>query len=226
MDALVTARRHTAMPQKEITNGVARFASEEKIANVSRKLHALQNQCTDCNICEVACSLIHSPEGEVNPLLSRLRIDHAPSVATKNAPHGLGFIAAICHHCGNPPPCAEVCPTDAFYYDPKTMAAIIDHDLCIQCMECVPACPFDVVFVASDGELLKCDLCGGEPACVKACSTRPELLNEGKQYDRLPVLFYENNAAFRKIVRKKPDVRDEVGMMEAMLERGEISSGA
>ena len=51
----------------------------------------------------------------------------------------------------NPPPCAEVCPTDAFYYDPETKAAIIDQDKCVQCMECVPGCPFDVVFVAPSG---------------------------------------------------------------------------
>ena len=93
-------------------------------------------------------------------------------------------------------------------------------------MECVPGCPFDVVFVAPSGELLKCDLCGGDPVCVKACSTRPELLNPGKQYNRMPVLFYEEQAEFNRKSREEPVARDEVGMMQAMLERGEISSGA
>jgi Fe-S-cluster-containing dehydrogenase component len=90
----------------------------------------------------------------------------------------------------------------------------------------VPGCPFDVVFVAPTGELLKCDLCGGDPVCVKACATRPEMLNEGKQYVRLPVLFHETQAEFNALSKQVPERRDEVGMMQAMLERGEISSSA
>ena len=151
---------------------------------------------------------------------------YAPSKPSKINPAGLGFVSEICHHCGNPPPCAEVCPTDAFYYDPETQCAVIEQDNCIQCMECVPGCPFDVVFVAPDGELLKCDLCGGDPVCVKACATRPEMSNPGKQYVRLPVLFYEEQPDFNAISKQKAEKRDEVGIMQAMLEKGEISSGA
>lgn len=216
----------TAKPQKELVTGATRYAAGEDIPNVATKLFALRNQCTECNVCEVACSLAHSPDGTINPRYSRLRIDHAPTKPSKVNPLGIGFVAEICHHCGNPPPCAEVCPTDAFYYDPETMAAVIDQDQCIQCMECIPGCPFDVVFVAPSGEVLKCDLCGGDPVCVKACATRPEMLNEGKQYVRLPVLFYENQAEFNAVSKQKPEPRDEIGMMQAMLERGEISSSA
>ena len=216
----------SATPQTELVTGAERYAPGEDVPNVGRKLFALRNQCTECNVCEVACSLVHSPDGEVNPQLARLRIDHAPEKPSRVNADGLGFVAEICHHCGNPPPCAEVCPTDAFYYDPETKAAVIDQSDCIQCMECVPGCPFDVVFVAPSGELLKCDLCGGDPVCVKACATRPEMLNEGKQYVRLPVLFHEEQAEFNAISKQKPEARDEVGMMQAMLERGEISSAA
>ena len=216
----------SAIPLKELVTGAARYAPGDEIPNVPKKLFALRNQCTECNVCEVACALVHAPDGMVNPQHARLRIDHAPDKPSRMSPAGLGFIAEICHHCGNPPPCADVCPTDAFYYDPVTQAAVIEQDNCIQCMECVPGCPFDVVFVAPSGELLKCDLCGGDPVCVKACATRPEMLNEGKQYSRLPVLFFEQQTDFNRIIREKPEKRDEVGMMQAMLERGEISSSA
>ena len=212
--------------QKELVTGEKWYLPGEDVPNVSKKLYALRNQCTECNVCEVACSLVHSPTNEINPQLSRIKIDHSPSKPSKINPDGLGFVAEICHHCGNPPPCAEVCPTDAFYYDPQTQAAIIDQDKCIQCMECVPGCPFDVVFVAPSGELLKCDLCGGDPVCVKACATRPEMLNPGKQYNRLPVLFFEEQEDFKTRMRETPELRDEVGMMQAMLERGEVSSAA
>tara|TARA_A100001037_G_scaffold261550_1_gene250633 strand:+ start:102 stop:773 length:672 start_codon:yes stop_codon:yes gene_type:complete len=218
--------KSTKTTQKELVTGSVRFEKEEDVPNVTKKLFALRNQCTECNVCEVACALVHSPDGTVNPQLSRLRIDHAPAKPSKVSPHGIGFVAEICHHCGNPPPCAEVCPTDAFYYDPDTMAAVIDQANCIQCMECVPGCPFDVVFVAPEGELLKCDLCGGDPVCVKACANRPEMLNQGKQYVRLPVLFYEEQPQFNLLSKQKPELQDEVGIMQAMLEKGEISTSA
>ena len=216
----------TSTPQIEMVTGVQRYAPGEEVPNVAVKLFALRNQCTECNVCEVACALAHSPDGMVNPQYARLRIDHAPEKPSRVNPDGLGFIAEICHHCGNPPPCADVCPTDAFYYDPQTRAAVIEQDNCIQCMECVPGCPFDVVFVAPSGELLKCDLCGGEPVCVKACATRPEMVNQGKQYTRLPVLFYADQVEFNRLSKQKAEKQDEVGMMQAMLERGEISSSA
>jgi carbon-monoxide dehydrogenase iron sulfur subunit len=216
----------SSAPQKELVTGSTRFALGAEVPNVDQKLFALRNQCTECNVCEIACALVHSPDGTINPQLARLRIDHAPEKPSRVNPLGIGFVAEICHHCGNPPPCAEVCPTDAFYYDPATMAAVIEQDKCIQCMECVPGCPFDVVFVAPAGELLKCDLCGGDPVCVKACAARPEMLNEGKQYVRLPVLFYEQQPEFNALSKQKPEMQDEIGIMQAMLEAGKISSSA
>ena len=212
-------------PQKELVTGAVWYERGTEIPDVEEKLYALSNQCTDCNICEVACSLVHSPDNLVNPLLARLKVDHSPQVGRK-AVHPFGFAADICHHCGNPPPCAEVCPTDAFYYDPKTNVAVIAQDKCIQCMECVPGCPFDTIYVAPSGELLKCDLCGGEPACVDACATRPEMNNAGKQYVRAPILFHTDTAGYRAILQEKPEKRDEVGMMQAMLEKGLVSSAA
>jgi len=158
----------SSVPQKELVTGVERYPLDAEVPNVVEKLFSLRNQCTECNVCEVACSLVHSPDGTVNPQYARLKINHAPAKPSKVSPGGLGFVADICHHCGNPPPCAEVCPTDAFYYDPKTKAAVIEQDNCIQCMECVPGCPFDTVFVAPSGELLKCDLCGGDPGLRKS----------------------------------------------------------
>jgi Fe-S-cluster-containing dehydrogenase component len=212
-------------PQKELVTGAVWHPAGAEIPDVDEKLYALSNQCTDCNICEVACSLVHSPDGMVNPLLARLKVDHSPQVGRK-AVHPFGFAADICHHCGNPPPCAEVCPADAFYYDPKTNVAVIAQHKCIQCMECVRGWPLLVIFVAPDGELLKCDLCGGEPACVDACATRPEMNNAGKQYVRAPVLFHTDTAGYRAVLQDKPERKDEVGMMQAMLEAGTVSSAA
>ncbi len=34
--------------------------------------------------------------------------------------------------------------------------------------------PFDAIQVSPDGKILKCDLCDGDPVCVKYCPPRPE----------------------------------------------------
>ena len=187
--------------KEEITNGRLAVGDNEKIRNVTKKLFALKNLCTACRVCEMTCSLIHSADNLVNPQWARLQIE---------SPHGhegetFAPAVLICHHCANPPPCAVVCPVDAFYYDTLTHAAIIDQEKCIQCMDCVPACPFGTILVAPDGQVLKCDLCGGDPACVTACDTRPEAINVGRQYPKSSVLFYEEASRYSAIARRKPN---------------------
>jgi len=46
----------------------------------------------------------------------------------------------------------------------------IDRELCISCFKCLEACPFGAIFAHPDCPgPIKCDLCGGDPECVKAC---------------------------------------------------------
>ena len=121
----------------------------------------------------------------------------------------------------------SACPVDAISVDAETGAKVVSDAACVGCKVCTIACPFGTVnYNADTGKVIKCDLCGGDPVCVKACSTRPEMLNKGKQYNRLPVLFYEEQPDFNRVSREEPVARDEVGIMQAMLEAGKISSGA
>ena len=77
-----------------------------------------------------------------------------------------------CHYCVN------LCPEPAISEDTPP---VIDYSRCNLCMKCIEACPFDAVFLTSDGsKLIKCDLCEGDPACVKACA--PEALEWIKKY--------------------------------------------
>ncbi|MCK5548711.1 MAG: 4Fe-4S binding protein, partial [Thermoplasmata archaeon] len=45
-----------------------------------------------------------------------------------------------------------------------------DKDKCIGCRLCVVVCPFSAITTFRD-EIIKCDLCNGDPTCVKYCAT-------------------------------------------------------
>lgn len=184
----------------ELTNGRDVVHDGEKIPNVTKKLFAMKNLCTECRACEMTCSLVHAQDNLVNPQSARLQI----ASPGEHGEHTFAPAVHLCRHCANPPSCAVACPVDAFYYDTVTHAAIIDQERCIQCLECIPACPFGTIYVAPDGQVLKCDLCGGDPACVKACAARPEAINAGRQYPKSPVLFYEVSSRYSAISRRKP----------------------
>ncbi len=59
------------------------------------------------------------------------------------------------------------------YLDKKSGAVVISESKCIRCLACVEACPFGAIHIGPDREILKCDLCGGEPVCAKYCPPRP-----------------------------------------------------
>lgn len=66
-----------------------------------------------------------------------------------------------------------VCPVGAIRRDTKTEAVLIDRDACIGCRVCMIACPFGAITFDLDRRRpIKCDLCEGDPRCVKFCETR------------------------------------------------------
>lgn len=118
--------------------------------------------CCGCKQCEITCSLAHW--GVVNEAYSGIRI--------KTDLLG-GYIseAFACKQCPGPE-CLVVCPTGALHVDKETGARVIDADVCIGCQLCLNACPVGptrVHYVDTANVCFKCDLCGGDPLCVKNC---------------------------------------------------------
>jgi Fe-S-cluster-containing hydrogenase component 2 len=65
-----------------------------------------------------------------------------------------------------------VCPVKALSRDEELGRVVIDYDVCIGCKFCIVVCPFGGMgFDAMAKRVIKCDLCDGDPNCVKACST-------------------------------------------------------
>lgn len=117
--------------------------------------------CTGCRACELACSF--KCEGEFKPSVSRIQV-------VKNDENGVD-VPIGCEHCDDGP-CAAVCPVRALRRDETTGAIVHEPNMCIRCRQCLTACPFAAMHYDSTRRMLyKCDLCKGDPECVKWCFT-------------------------------------------------------
>ena len=67
-------------------------------------------------------------------------------------------------------PCVESCPVEALSVDEGTSAVLVEREKCISCGACIEACPGSVPYLhPKDNKATICDLCGGDPECVKVC---------------------------------------------------------
>jgi len=96
------------------------------------------------------------------PSISRIRI-------VKNDKLSID-VPLICIQC-EVPACVHVCPVNALSRDEETGIVKLDMDKCINCSLCVIKCPYHGVFKTPSGVTVKCDLCDGDPKCVKYCPT-------------------------------------------------------
>lgn len=116
--------------------------------------------CTGCNICQLTCSLVK--EKVANPALARINIERVVMDGMM-VPH-------ICLNCKHPR-CLDACRRKAIVKDTETSWVSIEREKCNNCGLCVAACPFSALVVAPDGEVLLCDVCGGDPQCAAMCPT-------------------------------------------------------
>ena len=69
---------------------------------------------------------------------------------------------------------------DALRRDEATGVVLVDTKVCTGCEACLVACPLNALFMDREkGTVFKCDLCGGDPECVKVCTRDAIVLKEG-----------------------------------------------
>ncbi|SLM32439.1 4Fe-4S ferredoxin iron-sulfur binding domain protein [Desulfamplus magnetovallimortis] len=142
--------------------------------------------CTGCGICQLACSMAivdadawdveHENKSKVpdsdfcttcfthgyNPRLARLKII--------NKRENLYHKPVVCNHCENAY-CMNVCPAKAYERD-KNGYVLINAKKCVRCGICVEYCPENLIYIDPiTKKAVKCDMCNGDPTCVKACPT-------------------------------------------------------
>lgn len=119
-------------------------------------------KCTGCRLCELVCAVRHDHIS--NPLRSRIRV-------IKWEAEGL-YIPMTCQQCEDAP-CVKACPVKALSRNDELGRVELDYEVCIGCRTCVSVCPFGAMhFVPSDHKVIKCDLCDGDPQCVRFCDVK------------------------------------------------------
>lgn len=118
--------------------------------------------CGGCGLCGIHCTL--NKDGVNAPDIARIQVDSFRFEEWDNK-------AKPCLQCVDPQ-CMRYCPTGALKVDETTGARIIDDKFCIGCQECIKHCVYDPPRIRYDAvkqKATKCDLCGGDPECVKIC---------------------------------------------------------
>ena len=116
-------------------------------------------KCSNCHACELACSFAH--EREFNPARSRVTVVNGEGVQ-----HTVPMMCLQCEEAG----CMAVCPAKAVSEDRISGARLVNDLKCIKCRTCILVCPFGTSSYDEKGrKILKCDLCCGDPQCVKFC---------------------------------------------------------
>ena len=138
-----------------------------------KRLFTDSKVCTGCRYCEAVCSLVHLKD-EVNPRRARIKVHGDDLNGT--------FIPVVCRQCAKPP-CVAACPYGAMYRNLELGVPIIDSTKCTGCMACLTACPFAAIFYDEEAQIaVVCDLCGGDPMCVKFCRVYPHNTHAALSY--------------------------------------------
>ncbi len=114
------------------------------------------SRCTGCHCCEAACAFHHT--GSAGRLLARIRVINLYEIGV-DAP-------VVCQQCTER--YCLACPEKALTLGPLGQV-VVSPTLCDECGACARACPIGAIEKVG-GITFVCDLCGGRPRCVEACT--------------------------------------------------------
>ena len=113
-------------------------------------------RCSGCIRCEVNCSFFHS--GKIGRSGARIKVVKIEDI-------GIDY-PLVCQQCSERY-CTK-CPEKAIQIGALGQI-VVSPTLCTACGTCETLCPIGAIELFEDIPLV-CDLCGGDPRCVKACT--------------------------------------------------------
>jgi Fe-S-cluster-containing hydrogenase component 2 len=148
---------------------------EDALMSSATKKHGLvfhPEKCNGCLECEKACVKAHP--NAVASGKPRIKINKDES-----GKHSV----AVCVHCETCPP-SDLCPSALLEFHEDGMYWTLDEHRCFACMSCMPRCPFEGIFFEGAFGVetaYTCDLCAGDPACIKACPKEALTLDKSRE---------------------------------------------
>lgn len=122
------------------------------------RLRANSKNCVGCLVCETVCSQWHNTTFGING--ARLRVVSKP--VEQEPPLNKVFVCTLCESC------IKACEPGALFINEQGIIEL-KRELCNQCGTCAEVCPQKVIWFDEDGFPVICDLCGGNPQCVRWC---------------------------------------------------------
>ncbi len=143
-------------------DGAGVQTQEDALMSSAKKKFGLvfqPDKCNGCLECEKACIKAHP--SSVAAGRPRIKV-------TKD---GGKHKAIMCVHCEACEP-SELCPSALLEFHNEGKYWTLDEHRCFACMSCIPRCPYEGVFFEGAFGVetaYTCDLCAGDPACMKVC---------------------------------------------------------
>ncbi len=155
--------------------------------------------CTGCMRCMTTCSTYNNRA----TILAKARLQVARheghAITEIDEEDELIFEALACQQC-DVPHCMHFCPVNAINRNSETSAMVINYDKCVGCRMCMSGCPFGAIrYDTLRKRVFKCELCDGEPQCVKFCPVEalrflPKSVANTPKYDYLSRKITANRA--------------------------------
>jgi Fe-S-cluster-containing hydrogenase component 2 len=118
-----------------------------------------KEKCIACDMCAQVCSL--SKLEVIKPRSACIQVTRDPS-------EYLGDMDCTVCDMTHEKACVESCPADALLWDEEAGVVRFDAEACTMCENCLDACP-NVNIDRESERIMICDLCDGDPLCVKWC---------------------------------------------------------
>ncbi|MCL5959088.1 MAG: 4Fe-4S dicluster domain-containing protein [Chloroflexi bacterium] len=158
------------MPREEVSDADVFLGC----AVLTRILAFDPQSCDGCGECVSACAAAHQSSSTADS--GRIRIIGLPDLGV--------WVPLLCLHCEQPS-CVLTCPTGALARHLEAAMVELDSARCVGCGMCIVSCPIGAIKMNPDtGKASKCDLCQGNPSCVRSCRPRALTYFECRQLGR------------------------------------------